>query len=425
MRITILALGSRGDTQPYVALGRGLLASGHTVTLVAGDEFADFVAAHGLAYAPVGVNFRAFVSDHMQPALESGRNAFAALRTIFAEGRAYAAVMTQRIEAACRDADLVIAGLVGGLLGYHIAEAHGRPLVLALTIPLPGRTATSANILFPFQPRWGARFNLLTHALIEQFLWLLLRPLVNGWREQRGLDLLPRFEWPLERLYGAPVPVLYLHSPSLIPRPPDWGPHQHVTGACFLDRAPDWEPPADLVAFLGDGPPPVYVGFGSMNDRDPERVSGMVLDALRRAGLRGVLNTGWGGMSQTDTPDDVSVLHDIPHDWLFPRVAAVVHHGGVGTTAAGLRAGVPSVIVPFFGDQPFWAGRVHALGVGPAPLPRQRLSADRLAFALRIATTNQGMRARAAALGARLRAEDGVGAAVHVVNQILSTHPGP
>jgi UDP:flavonoid glycosyltransferase YjiC (YdhE family) len=168
------------------------------------------------------------------------------------------------------------------------------------------------------------------------------------------------------------------------------------------------------VDFLQSGPPPVYIGFGSMAGRDPERRAEIALEALKRSGQRGVLLTGWGGLQPRDLPDDVYAVDSVPHDWLFPQMAAVVHHGGAGTTAAGLRAGTPTVIVPFFGDQPFWGRRVAELGVGPAPIPQKQLSVERLAAAIRTAAGDPAMRARAQELGRRIRQEDGVARAVEV-----------
>ena len=166
-------------------------------------------------------------------------------------------------------------------------------------------------------------------------------------------------------------PILYGYSPAVIPPPADWGADIHVTGYWFLDPAEDWTPDAALTDFLAAGPPPVYVGFGSMSSRNPEATANLILDALARTGQRGIIHAGWGGLQRTDLPASVMMVDGVPFAWLFPRVAAVVHHGGAGTTSAGLRAGVPSVVVPFFGDQPFWAQRVADLGVGPAPIPRR------------------------------------------------------
>jgi UDP:flavonoid glycosyltransferase YjiC (YdhE family) len=175
------------------------------------------------------------------------------------------------------------------------------------------------------------------------------------------------------------------------------------------------------VDFLAAGLPPVYIGFGSMTARDPRELTNIAVEALRAAGQRGVLLSGWAGLgTDSEVPDHVCVVTDVPHAWLFPRVAAVVHHGGAGTTAAGLRAGVPTIVTPVGGDQPFWGARVARLGAGPPPIPPRELTAARLAAAIRTATADVGMRRRAAALGERIRAEDGVGGAVAAFEQHIT-----
>ena len=192
-----------------------------------------------------------------------------------------------------------------------------------------------------------------------------------------------------------------------------------MTGYWFLDPAADWQPQPELLDFLASGPPPIYIGFGSMASRQPRATADMALEALRRTGQRGVLYAGWGGLHKEDLPDSVFMVGSTPHSWLFPRMAAVVHHGGAGTTAAGLAAGVPAVITPFFADQPFWAQRVYELGAGPKPVPRRKLTAENLAAAIEAALSDATIRARVATLGARIRAENGVAAAVALIEQTV------
>jgi sterol 3beta-glucosyltransferase len=189
-----------------------------------------------------------------------------------------------------------------------------------------------------------------------------------------------------------------------------------ATGYWFLDRSPDWRPPAALVDFLDGGEPPVYVGFGSIPTGDPAAKARVVLEAL--AGRRAVLASGWGGLVATDLPANVLQIDQAPHDWLFPRMRAVVHHGGAGTTAAGLRAGKPAVVCPFFGDQPFWGERLRALGVAPAPVPQHRLDAGKLGAAIRRAVDDDALQARAAELADAIRSEDGVATAVAILEEL-------
>lgn len=205
-------------------------------------------------------------------------------------------------------------------------------------------------------------------------------------------------------------------SPSVLPRPSEWGDHVHLTGYWFLP-AEGAKPSEELRAFVAAGDPPVFVGFGSIAGRDPEETAGIVLEAVRRAGVRAVLASGWGGLSVPDPPEDVLLVGDEPFGWLFPRVASVVHHGGTGTTAEGLRAGCPTVVAPSGGDQPFWGRRVERLGVGLAPLPRRKLSAERLAVAIRTTLDDGRMRERAGLLGEKIRSEDGVGETIALIER--------
>jgi UDP:flavonoid glycosyltransferase YjiC (YdhE family) len=264
----------------------------------------------------------------------------------------------------------------------------------------------------------SGRVNRLTHHLVRQVMWQGFRSADKAAR-QEVLGLPPAPFWgPYNSPHIQGLPVLLGYSSAVIPRPPDWPENNHVTGYWFLDEATDWTPPAGLMAFLEAGPPPVYIGFGSMSSRNPEETAALVLEALKQSEQRAILLSGWGGLQASDVPDSVFMIDAIPHAWLFPRMAAVVHHGGAGTTAAGLRAGVPSIIIPFFGDQPFWGQRVAELGVGPESIPRKKLTAERLAQAIQIAVSNQAMRQRAAELGERIQAEDGVGRAVDIVGSL-------
>lgn len=240
----------------------------------------------------------------------------------------------------------------------------------------------------------------------------------DGVARRQVLDLpIAPFFGPYNSAASRLYPIVYGFSPAVIPKPSDWR-NTHVTGYWFLDESPDWIPPAALLDFLQQGAPPVYIGFGSMGSRDPEATADLVLQAIERTGQRAILQSGWGGLSKTDRPDNVFLVDSVPHSWLFSQVAAVVHHGGAGTTAAGLRAGVPNIVIPFFGDQPFWGRRIAELGVGPASIPRKQLTAERLAAAIHQVVTDRTMQQRAADLGAKIRAENGIAHVVAIVRAI-------
>jgi UDP:flavonoid glycosyltransferase YjiC (YdhE family) len=302
--------------------------------------------------------------------------------------------------------------------GLEAAAQRGLPLAIASVLPfMPTRAFPS----FFMQMRSGSHgfINRLTHQMAHAILWRGLGgPATNRWRKER-LGLRPWRSYA--EMYGSAramgTPWLLGISPSVLPKPADWGADQHMTGYWFLDPPPDWQPPGELLRFLEGGAPPVYVGFGSLGTVDPAQVTGVVLEALGRAGQRGVLFTGWGGLQRIAAPDSVCFVDDVPHAWLFPQMAAVVHHGGAGTTAAGLRGGVPNIVIPVVGDQLAWAGRVEALGVGPRMDRMARLTAKAMAQAIDTATNDHAMRARAAALGEKIRAEDGIGTAVGLIER--------
>jgi sterol 3beta-glucosyltransferase len=204
----------------------------------------------------------------------------------------------------------------------------------------------------------------------------------------------------------------------LLPVPDDFPPHVHVTGSWFLGGSADWKPPPGLASFLESGPPPIYIGFGSMGDRRAQERTEAILEAVQRARQRAIVATGWGGVREIEAGPAIYFAEEAPHDWLFPQTAAVVHHGGAGTTAAGLRAGKPSIVCPFLGDQPFWGMVVHRQGLGPRPIPQKRLTAARLAAALAEVAEQREMRARAEEMGEKMRAEDGVARAVEVLSAL-------
>lgn len=420
MRVTILAIGSRGDVQSLVALGVGLQRVGHhEVRLVTSDDFKGFVRSWGLDFSSLGVNARQLLgTEAALQILESGRNVIGGMWRVIRMMQPTLEQLMERAWWACQETDAVVYSTLG-VGAYHIAEKQGIPCFWALPSPFFCRTRSLPSLAFPFL-RLGSVYNLWTHILVEQFVQQTTGRFINRWRRERlNLSSISLFRWPYSRLHGHPVPMLFSYSPAVVPKPSDWGEHIHVTGYWFLDNLPDWHPPRDLMSFLEAGPPPVYVGFGSMSGRDPETTTHIILEALKQSRQRGLIATGWGGLSNTDLPNDMFQIESIPHGWLFPRMAAVVHHGGAGTTAAGLRAGVPSVIVPHFGDQPFWGRRVERLGVGPTPIPRKRLTVVRLSAAITAAVTDKDMRECAAKLGNHIRAEEGVAQAVDVIEHYL------
>jgi len=414
MKILLSTFGTRGDVQPYVALGKGLQAAGHQVAVCTPEGFRGLVEAHGLTYAYVSNDFVALTEQALQA------QSFGAQ---MAASRRFPAVIRAALEDEWRAAQSLQPDLIvyhtKSLGSYHIAEKLGVPQVL--TLPLPATPTRAFPYPFFAGVRLGATFNRLTYQLMGHAL-AMWAGTTNDFRV-KTLGLRPRSaSADLTRLPdGRPMTVLYPYSPHLVPVPDDFPPNVHVTGYWFLDAEPGWQPSEALQRFLESGPPPVYIGFGSMGGMRPKQRTQAVLEALAATGQRGLLASGWGGLGAANLPENVHMLSAAPHDWLFPRMNAIVHHGGAGTTAAALRAGRPSVICPFLGDQPFWGWAVAQAGVGPEPIPQHRLTAKRLAGALTIAANDQGLRRRAERLGAQIRAEDGIANAIALLTAAASS----
>lgn len=417
MRITIFAAGSRGDIQPCVVLGKHLQESGYRVRLAAPESFGSFLQQHGVPFAPLrgdvqrimaGETGRAFMENHSANPLRSIPVMRKMIAPVIGE-------MAADLYQACLDADALICLGIFSAFGEAIAARLRIPLLLLEPTPLlPAKTFAAPS--WPIQKNLGAPHNILSGLAMLGVAWLWYHPFVNEFR--RSLDLPPvRFNHFLRALKSTPL--LGAYSPAIIPPPPNWPGAVHVSGYLFLDEYTGWQPPPALQAFLDGGEPPVYVGFGSMAGRDPQRLAAIILDALALTSRRAVLLTGWGGLQLTTTPANVYVLDSAPHSWLLPRMAAVVHHGGAGTTAEGLRAGVPTVIVPFMLDQPFWGARVARMGLGPPPIAQKKLTAANLAQSIAAATNDPAIRQKARACGQTIRAEDGAANAVRLVQHYL------
>lgn len=417
LNVAILAIGSRGDVQPYCALALGLQNAGHRVRIATHLNFAAFISEQGLEFVPIAGNFQELLKS------EEGQKLLAGQRNKLVSDELFQQQLVDGWQA-CQGTDVIIFNPLA-TWGYHIAEKLVVPCFMASCIPI------SPTRAFPFLTFAQAPKNFVdgfrnyaSYLLVEFLFWQRQRENINRFRKQTlGLPPLPflgaRFRGKHPQNL-SPLPVLYGFSSSVIPSPSDWPNWLSVTGYWFLDQAKDYQPPRELLEFIEDGPSPVCIGFGSMTPRHPEWLTQVALEALNRTGQRGILLSGWAGIGNVEVPDSVFLCDFVPHDWLFPRMAAVVHHGGASTTAAGLRAGVPSLIVYFFADQPFWGQRVADLGAGPSPIPYKELSAERLADAIQVAVSDQAMRVRAIALGQKIREEDGVTNAVEAFHRHLN-----
>jgi sterol 3beta-glucosyltransferase len=402
MRILIVTAGSRGDVAPFTGLGQALQQAGHHVALAAHDRFADLVRGCGLEY-------RALPGDPVElvrartaaPSPEAAKSVFAAFLDELGEGV---------IAAAAAGTDILLTAFGPAPLSRLAAEAMRIPSVGVYLAPgVPTRE-------FP-PPGWPAAGqpspvdNLAAGREVLARTGSLYADVLRTLRARLDLPAAtaqapsPPDDWP----------ICHGFSPAVVPRPADWPAAVRVAGYWWPARRPGWQPPDQLVDFLAAGPPPVFIGFGSMTPNH-ERLHEVVAAAVTRAGVRAVVQSGWADLGPTG--DDILVVGDLPHDWLFPRTAAVVHHAGAGTTGAGLRAGVPAVSVPVLVDQPFWADRLHRLGVAPDPLPLHELTADTLADALRSCLDRPGYRDRATELAHLIRADDGPAVVLSLITQL-------
>jgi UDP:flavonoid glycosyltransferase YjiC (YdhE family) len=401
-----------------------LKRAGYQVRIAAYAIFADFVRGYGLEFAPVAGNPReAMETQAGQKWQASSTNAVKFIRGIrnLATFEQLRKSLDDTVEA-CRGTNAILYSVMGAA-GYHVAEMMNIPSLYLLLQPLT-RSREVPFMLAPALP-FGGGYNWLTHVFSEQLLWQTVRVPINQWRRE-SLKLKPMpFRGPFDSLYENHAPFIYGFSPLAVPRPSDWLPEHHITGYWFLDDANAWSPPAGLTDFLSRGAKPIYIGFGSMSGRIARHLADLTIEAVMLSHQRAVLIGGWAAAHERDLPDHIYALESAPHDWLFPRVAAVVHHGGAGTTAAGLRAGIPSVITPFMGDQPYWSQRIHALGVGPKPILRKELTARRLADAITRAIADREMKRRAAVLGEKIRAENGVVRAVEIVSRYVEMRRQP
>ena len=421
MKLTILTIGSRGDIQPLTALGIGLQTAGYEVTMATHEQYRDFVTRYGLGFYQIDGNPQEIMDGNAgKEWLETGNNPLKMLPKMRELAMPLVRSLSLQSLDIAQQSDVLLFSTLGFYPAINIREKLDIPTIGIHLQPIHPTTETPA-LMMPKIPDWlplRGQVNKFSHDLLMRLNWYVFRDPMNQVRDEL-LDL-PPMETPFHELVYQRYPLIQGYSPSVVPVPNDYPEHVHVTGYWFLDE-PDWTPPDELVAFLEAGEAPVYIGFGSMTNRDPKSRTKIVLDALEKSGQRGVLISGWGGMDAIDLPESVYLLESAPHSWLFPRMKAVVHHGGAGTTAAGLRAGVPSVLIPHFADQPFWARRVYELGVGPQPIARTDLNADNLAIAIQLAAEDAVMRYKANQLGEQIRAEDGIGNAVNAIREVIKS----
>ena len=414
LNIVVQVVGSRGDVQPFVALGTALQSYGHRVRVATHENFRQFVQDAGLEFWSIGGDPEELMSYMVKnPGLVPSMRSLKA--GDIGQKRAMIRTFLDGCWKSCIESDgepFVADAIIANPPSFahmHCAEALGIPLHMVFTMPWTGTRSFSHPLANMKNATTDPNMaNYLSFVIVEWMTWQGLGDVINDWR--RGLDLepIPMTEGPM-LVETLKIPHTYCWSSALVPKPADWPGYIDVSGFLFRDP-PNYKPPKDLQAFLDAGQPPIYIGFGSIVLDDAQEMSSIIMDAVHSCGVRAIVSRGWSRLDGPERPD-IFWLEDCPHEWLFQHVFAVVHHGGAGTTACGLLNARPTAIVPFFGDQAFWGNMVATAGAGPSPIPHRQLNAQNLAEAIQFCRSDAA-RTAAAKIATQIQREDGVEAAV-------------
>jgi sterol 3beta-glucosyltransferase len=416
-RIAILTYGSRGDVEPFIALGVGLQDAGHAVRLAAPAPFAALIKANGLGFEPIegspGELTQAFAD-------RAGLSWPLMIIRMMQHVQPLAQAAFRAVERAAHDADLIVHSFLMTDAGHTLARAKRVPDISAQFFPFFLPTSAFPAVGLPDLPL-GPVYRRATHGLNSAIFRYGSRLLYRIMRAS-GADLPDLAPWPFDDPDGETAPILLAYRPHILPRPAEWPSWAHVTGYWQLQSHNNWAPPESVVRFLESGPSPIYFGPGSVRTENLRRLLRTVVDSSRAAGQRVFLGVSPAGLDPDLLDKNVFAATDIPHSWLFPRMRYILHHGGAGTAGAAATAGVPSTAIPFSADQAFWARQIHRLGLGPAAPPARRLTADRLTAILHDALANPAYARRARLLGEKLGQEDGVASAMRVIHAQLGMH---
>ncbi|XP_062019257.1 sterol 3-beta-glucosyltransferase UGT80B1 isoform X1 [Rosa rugosa] len=418
LKIAMLVVGTRGDVQPFLAMAKRFQEFGHRVRLATHANFSTFVKSAGVEFYPLGGDPRV-LAGYM------ARN-----KGLIPSGPGEISIQRKQLKAiiesllpACTEPDIETGvpfkaqAIIANPPAYghaHVAEALGVPLHIFFTMPW------TPTYEFPHPlarvPQSAGYW--LSYIVVDLLIWWGIRSYINDFRKKK-LKLAPIAYFSTYHGSISHLPTGYMWSPHVVPKPSDWGSLVDVVGYCFLNLGSKYQPQDEFVQWIQKGPKPIYIGFGSMPLDDPKQTTDIILEALKDTGQRGIIDKGWGDLGNlTEASDSVFLLEDCPHDWLFPQCSAVVHHGGAGTTATGLRAGCPTTVVPFFGDQFFWGDRIHEKGLGPSPIPISQLNVESLSNAIKFMLEPE-VKSRALEIAKLIENEDGVAAAVDAFHRQL------
>lgn len=409
MKIAIFSYGSRGDFEPFLALAVGLQKANHTVILAAPYRFADFAARYQVPFAPLPGD----PEEVSKMINDAGGNVFLAVKSIRDFVFSVTAEVSRASFAAAEGADLLVHSFLFTTGMHSWAREHALPDISVQIFPVFAPTSAFPNVAFAQVPPGPISY--LTHWLTDQIMWFGGN---SGYKPAQPahpeISYPSKLYWPFsdsrERLR---TPLLFAYSPSVLPRPVEWGADVHVPGYFFLDDD-SFQPPEALSHFLQAGPPPICVTFGSMINRQAKQIQEIIIEALHIRNERAVFLAGWGNPQDGISSEQLLYLDDVPHGWLFPHCKASIHHGGAGTTAASLRAGIPTLILPHAVDQPFWGRRIQILGIGPAPIPVKSLTLSRLLAAMD-ELEKPAILLKAQAMSRKIQSENGLEVAIRLI----------
>jgi len=415
LQITILTYGSRGDVEPFLALGEGLIAAGHRVSLAAPERYRSLnenqqLRYHGLPGDPESL------ADAFRE--QAGGNPVEILRAMTRHMLPITADVYHALQTVSRKADIILHSFAMVDGGHSLARSAGAVDFSVQLFPVFQPTGQFPGMTFPDLP-WGDTYRRLTHHINTLVFRRGGRLMYRVLRWQHP-DLPQLVEWPFSPRAPHTVPLLYAFSEKVIPRPPEWPEHAVITGYWNRTKEQSWDPPATLKNFLESNPQPVFIGLGSMVPDPDEEVIHLFLKTLEQVHHPGLISVADPERYSKFQREDVLFTGPLPHDWILPRTKAVVHHGGAGATGAVIRAGVPGVVLPVSADQFFWGRRVYKLGMGPAPIPFRKLTLDRISPALDEALTSQKIRERSRGLGQQVRKENGVLNAIQIIERIYN-----
>ncbi|MDX8290569.1 glycosyltransferase [Metabacillus indicus] len=419
MLITMLSTGTRGDTQPFIALGTELKKKGYRVRIAASESYRQLVEEYGFEYATMRGDIAKILESGVVKDADNPLKFFTSLNFKNDDLEELMVGGQEDMHRACEGADAIVYH-PGAALGYFVAKEMGIPSILAAPFPMTP-TKEYPAIIFYDRLRLGRTVNKLTHHIFEKGFWKMANTGVKKYWVKKYGQLPKDFSNPYPKQRTSSHPTITSLSPSVFPVPGDWPENVHSLGYWFIEDQAGYKPSKEVDEFLRNGEPPVYVGFGSVGDKaNAAESTEMVLKALEKNGKRGIINAG-GGMEERESTKDILYVKSVPHEWLFPQLSAVVHHGGAGTTAAALRSCVPQVVIPFGNDQFAWGKRMVELGVSGGSIPRKELTADKLADAIAL-TQSIEVKNKARELGVKVSAEKGAQKSADLIHKTIENY---